>query len=180
MSRIAKTPIAIPKGVQISITPQMVVSVKGPKGEHAVDTLKNVVVTQDANGILVRRHGDASQDRAFHGLYYRLIQSAVVGVTEGYTRQLELSGVGYKADLKGSNLTLNVGFSHTVSFPVPKGITVVTPNPTTIVITGIDKALVGQLAANVRNVAPPEPYKGKGIKYQGEVVRRKVGKATSK
>jgi len=180
MSRIGKVPIKVPSGVQVKISPEMVASIKGPKGEMAIDTKKNVTVKQSGDALHVERHSDEMQDRAFHGLYHRLISSAIEGVTKGYAKELELVGVGYKAELRGKELVLNVGKSHEVRYQPPAGITLASPNPTRVVISGISKQAVGQEAARLRMIAPPEPYKGKGIRYVGEAVRRKVGKSGAK
>lgn len=180
MSRIGKVPIPIPSGVQVRISPEIAVSVKGPKGEVTVATLKNVDCKQTDGKLHVARHSDEQQDRAFHGLYHRLITNAIKGVTLGYTRELELQGVGYRAEMKGKDLVLAVGRSHEVRFPSPAGITLAVPKNTQIIVTGIDKQVVSQTAAQIRGVCPPEPYKGKGIRYLGENVRRKVGKTGAK
>jgi large subunit ribosomal protein L6 len=180
VSRIGKVPIKIPKGVAVTVTPEMVVRIKGPKGEVSIDTKRNVKVGQTDGSLTVERHTDEMQDRAFHGLYHRLISGGIVGVTNGYTKELELVGVGYKADFKGQELVMNVGKSHEVRYRPPTGITVATPNPTRIVVSGVSKQAVGQEAARLRAVAPPEPYKGKGVRYVGEMVRRKVGKSGAK
>lgn len=180
MSRIAKVPIPLPKGVQASISPDMVVNLKGPKGEMKVDTKGNVKVAQAGDSLTVQRHGDEMSHRAFHGLYHRLISAAILGVTQGYVKELDLVGVGYKGELKGKELVLNVGKSHEVRYTPPAGIAIQLTNPTRIVISGVSKQAVGQEAARLRAVAPPEPYKGKGIRYVGEHVRRKVGKTGTK
>ncbi len=180
MSRIGKVPIKIPQGVQVAISPTMDVKVKGPKGELAIETKKNVKVTHKDGSLHIERHSDEMQDRAFHGLYHRLISGAIIGVTEGYTKELELVGVGYKAEVKGKGLALSVGKSHVIQYQPPAGITIGNPNPTRVVITGVNKQTVGQEAARLRAYAPPEPYKGKGIRYVGENVRRKVGKTGAK
>lgn len=176
MSRIAKVPISVPSGVQLSVDPGMVVTIKGPKGELRVNTLKNVTVKEKDGKFLVERHSDENQDRAFHGLYHRLITNAITGVTKGYERALELQGVGYKAEMKGRDLQLTVGWSHTYLYKPGPGIEISVPEPTQIVIKGIDKELVNRTASEIRKVRPPEPYKGKGIRFKGESVRRKVGK----
>jgi large subunit ribosomal protein L6 len=154
----------------------MVVTIKGPKGELRVDTRKHVQVSEKEGKFVVERHSDENQDRAFHGLYHRLITNAIKGVTQGYERALELQGVGYKAELKGRDLQLTVGWSHTFLYKPGAGIDIVVPEQTQIVIKGIDKELVNRTAAEIRRVRPPEPYKGKGIRFKGESVRRKVGK----
>lgn len=180
VSRIGKVPISIPKGVQIALSPDGVASVKGAKGEMKIETLKNVDLRLADGRLIVERHGDEPQERAYHGLYHRLITNAIKGVTIGYNRELELQGVGYRADMQGKTLVLNVGRSHDVRFPTPAGITLTTPKNTQIIVSGIDKQAVSQAAAQIRGVCPPEPYKGKGIRYLGESVRRKVGKTGAK
>lgn len=176
MSRIGKVPIAIPPGVQVIVSPETVVSVKGAKGELTVDTRGNVSVKSVDGALIVERHSDQRQDRAFHGLYHRLITNAIRGVTEGYKKELEVQGVGFKADMAGPELTLTLGWSHPVHYRPPAGVQIETPAPTKIVVSGIDKQAVHQAAAQIRAARPPEPYKGKGVRYLGEIVRRKVGK----
>lgn len=154
----------------------MVVTIKGPKGELVVDTRKNVKVSEQDGKFLVERHSDQGQDRAYHGLYHRLITNAIHGVTEGYQQELELQGVGYKAEMKGPELILTVGLSHTHVYKPRPGVEITVPEPTQVVIKGIDKELVNRTAAEIRQKRPPEPYKGKGIRFKGEPVRRKVGK----
>jgi large subunit ribosomal protein L6 len=179
VSRIAKVPIAPPSGVQMSVS-STIVTIKGPKGQLDVDTRGNVKVSEDGGKFLVERHSDEKQDRAFHGLYHRLITNAITGVSEGYQRELELQGVGYKAEMKGGVLTLIVGRSHPYTHQPGPGIEIMVPEPTKIVIKGIDKELVNRTAAEIRGMRPPEPYKGKGIRFKGENVRRKVGKTGAK
>lgn len=176
MSRIGKVPIPIPEGLQVEISAEMVVSVKGPKGSLTVDTRNRVIVTQEDGTLRLARPGDEKQQRADHGLYHRLITNAIHGVIQGYRRELELVGVGYKAEMQGADLVLNVGRSHQVRITSPEGVKVETPKPTQVLIDGIDKQKVTQAAARIRSVCPPEPYKGKGIRYLGETVKRKVGK----
>lgn len=180
MSRIGKVPIPIPSGVQITISPEMTATVKGPKGEMQVPTLGNVTLKIEDGNLLVLRHSDNQQDRAFHGLYHRLITNAITGVTEGYRKNLEMIGVGYRAEMKGATLVMSVGRSHQEFFEAPAGVAVATPAQTAISVTGIEKEKVHQAAAAIRSICPPEPYKGKGIRYRGEKVRRKVGKASAK
>lgn len=180
MSRIGKVPISVPSGVTVNVTPTKV-AIKGPKGELAVETHGRVDVKLEDNEVLVKRFSDERQARAYHGLYQRLIQNCVIGVTEGFSKELEIQGVGYRAAVQGKKLVLNVGYSHPVEFEPPsKDVKFSTPQPTTVIIEGIDKQVVGQLAAKIRGYRPPEPYKGKGIRYKGEYVRRKVGKASGK
>jgi large subunit ribosomal protein L6 len=178
MSRIGVKPVPIPSGVAVSVK-EGTVTVKGPKGELSVPVSRGFTISvDDAKKLLsVKRPGDARQDRARHGLYRALINNVLVGVSAGFQRNLEIEGVGYNAKVDGKKLTLNIGFANAVSFDVPAGLTIETPKPTQIHIKGADKQLVGQFAANVRKIRPPEPYKGKGIRYEGEVIKRKAGKA---
>ena len=179
MSRIGKQPIPIPSGVTVSVDGSTV-RVKGPKGEM-VQTFRPEMKIAVNDGVLtVERPTESKQDRALHGLTRALLANMVNGVTTGYRKALELVGVGYKAEKRGKNLVLTVGYSHPVEYPEAAGLTITTPAPTQIVIEGIDKQRVGQAAAEIRAVRPPEPYKGKGIRYQGEHVRRKAGKAGAK
>lgn len=175
MSRIGRAPILLPAGVTVDIKGQHV-SVKGPKGELSHTVVDPIVVVQEEGQLQVTRPTDRAPHRSLHGLSRTLVANMVQGVSEGFQRKLELVGVGYRAQVKGRDLELAVGFSHPVLIEAPDGITFECPAPTQIVVSGIDKQLVGQIAANIRKVRPPEPYKGKGIKYDGEVVRRKVGK----
>ena len=175
MSRIGKQPIEVPDGVTVEIKPGMV-SVKGPRGELSQAVSPELKVTQ-ANGTLtVERPTDRGEHRALHGLTRSLIANMVEGVTDGFEKRLEIHGVGYRARLSGNALELSVGYSHPVSVAAPEGIEFELPAPTQIVVRGIDKQLVGEIAARIRRSRPPEPYKGKGIRYAGEHVRRKVGK----
>jgi large subunit ribosomal protein L6 len=178
MSRIGKKPVAVPAGVDVSVNEQTV-KVKGPKGELSLSAHSAMTVAYDAAArtINVSRPDDARQNRALHGLTRALINNMVEGVVKPFEKKLEIQGVGYQATLAGKNLSLQVGFANTIKLPVPAGITCTVPQPTQIIITGIDKGVVGQFAANIRRVRPPEPYKGKGIRYVGEQVRRKAGKA---
>ena len=176
MSRIGKMPIAVPSGVDVTVE-GATIKVKGSKGELS-RTLSDRVSIDLADGTLtVNRVDDSREARALHGLTRALVFNMVTGVAEGYTKSLEIQGVGYRAAMKGSDLELQVGFSHPVVVEAPEGITFEVPEPTKISVVGIDKELVGQTAAVVRKVRPPEPYKGKGIRYVGEYVRRKAGKA---
>jgi large subunit ribosomal protein L6 len=175
MSRIGKKPIEIPDGVSIDAAPGRV-SVKGPKGELSQSLSPRMKVEQADGTLTVERPSDRGPDRALHGLTRSLIANMVEGVTDGYEKRLEIQGVGYRAQLKGKALELAIGYSHPVSVPAPEGIEFEVPQPTEIVVRGIDKQLVGEVAANIRKKRPPEPYKGKGIRYAGEHVRRKVGK----
>ncbi len=176
MSRIGRKPITLPQGVSVEVEPGLV-RVKGPKGalEVAVDPEMKVVVEDGV--VRVERPSDARRHRALHGLTRTLIANAVIGVTEGYTKELEIKGIGYRAKMSGNKLELSVGFSHPVIFEPPEGVKVEVPEPTRIRVSGIDKQQVGQVAANIRAIRPPDAYKGKGIRYVGEVVRLKPGKA---
>ncbi len=176
MSRIGKQPITIPKGVEVTVDGADV-SVKGPKGTLSRTITDRVTVTMGDGEILVERNDDERASRAQHGLFRALIANMVVGVSDGYTKELAIQGVGYRAAMKGSSLELQVGFSHPVVMDPPDGVTIDVPEPTRITVTGIDKEQVGQVAADIRGIKPPEPYKGKGIRYVGEHVRRKAGKA---
>ncbi len=175
MSRIGKKPVAIPAGVSIDVAPGRV-QVNGPKGELSQQLSTDMAVAVDDGVLTVARPTDRAPHRALHGLTRSLIANMVEGVTNGFTKELEIQGVGYRARLQGKSLELSVGYSHTVTIPAPDGIEIEVPQPTQIIIRGIDKQLVGETAARIRRVRPPEPYKGKGIRYAGEHVRRKVGK----
>ena len=175
MSRIGKAPIEVPDKVEVDISAQTV-KVKGPKGELTVPVGRGVEVKQENSSIVVERASDAPQHRAMHGLTRSLLQNAVTGVTDGFTKTLQIQGVGYRGSLQGRDLNLQVGYSHPVTISPREGIDFEMPNPTTIVVRGIDKQRVGQMAAEIRRVRPPEPYKGKGIRYSDEQIRRKVGK----
>jgi large subunit ribosomal protein L6 len=176
MSRIGKMPIAIPSGVEVSVSGQHV-SVKGPRGSLERDFHERVSVSVEDGQAIVSRTDDGRESRALHGLSRALLANMVTGVSEGFRRELEIIGVGYRAAMKGSDLEMQLGFSHSVPFSAPDGITFEVPEQTKIVVSGIDKEQVGQVAANIRKIRPPEPYKGKGIRYSGEHVRRKAGKA---
>jgi large subunit ribosomal protein L6 len=179
MSRIGKKPLPIPKGVAVSVAGQTV-TVKGPKGMLTRTFHPEMMVALEDGHVTVTRPSDARQHRALHGLTRALLHNLVEGVTKGYSRQLELHGVGYKAEPNAKGLRLVVGLSHPVDFPAPAGIALTVENNTQIKVAGIDKELVGQVAAEIRKVRPPEPYKGKGIRYLGEHVRRKAGKTGAK
>jgi large subunit ribosomal protein L6 len=176
MSRIGKQPIELPTSVNVSLSPGRVM-VNGPLGELSQDVPARMKIEQSDGVITVTRPTERGDDRALHGLTRTLIANMVEGVTQGYEKRLEIVGVGYRALLKGTDLELAVGFSHPVSFHAPEGIEFEVPAPNRVVIRGIDKQLVGEVAANVRKVRKPEPYKGKGIRYEGEHVRKKAGKA---
>jgi large subunit ribosomal protein L6 len=175
MSRIGRKPIEIPDSVTVEVKPGHV-SVKGPKGELGQDLSPEMKVEQENGTLTVARPTDRGEHRALHGLTRSLIANMVEGVTEGFEKRLEIQGVGYRAQLKGKALELALGFSHPVSIPAPEGVEFEVPQPTEIVVRGIEKQLVGQVAADIRKRRPPEPYKGKGIRYAGEHVARKVGK----
>src|SRR5262245_37221772 len=175
MSRIGRSPIELPGGVSVSISSGRAM-VNGPLGELVQDVPQRMKVEQADGTITVIRPSDRGEDRALHGLTRTLVANMVEGVTKGFEKRLEIQGVGYRASLRGTALELNVGFSHPVVKDAPAGITYEVPTQTEIVVKGIDKQQVGQIAAEIRKVRPPEPYKGKGIRYQGEYVRRKVGK----
>lgn len=176
MSRIGNSPISLPSGVEVKVNGDTVV-VKGPKGSLTQAVNSAITVVVDDGTVTVSRRDDERQNRALHGLTRALINNMVIGVSEGYTKELTAVGVGYRASLKGNTLELLVGFSHPVNIKTPEGITLEVPEPTKIIVSGIDKQKVGQVAANIRAVRPPEPYKGKGIRYVDEHVRRKAGKA---
>lgn len=175
MSRIGKRPVAIPSGVTAEIA-DGTLTVKGPKGALTLNLRDEISYTLDGDAILVKPANDTKSARAFWGMQRTLVDNLVTGVTEGYTKVLEITGVGYRATAQGKTLRLQLGYSHDVNFPVPEGIEIKTPDNTTVEITGIDKQKVGQVAAEIRRWRKPEPYKGKGIKYRGEYIFRKEGK----
>ena len=179
MSRIGKMPITVPAGVTVTIENNLV-TVKGPKGELNRQINKNMKLTLDNGVITVERPDDEKENRELHGLSRTLINNMVVGVTAGFSKTLEINGVGYRAAKQGNNINFTLGFSHPVIKEPPAGITFEVPAPNQIVVSGPDKELVGAVAAEIRTLRPPEPYKGKGIRYQGEYVRRKIGKAGAK
>jgi large subunit ribosomal protein L6 len=176
MSRVGKMPIPIPSGVAVEAK-GLVVTVKGPKGELSQTIRPEVSVDVTDGQVIVTRKNDAKKSRGFHGLYRNLINNMVIGVSEGYTRNLQINGVGYRAELDGKLLLLNLGFSSQIEFVVPDGITIETDGPNKVTVKGISKELVGKTASEIRSLRPPEPYKGKGIKYDYETIRRKVGKS---
>ncbi len=178
MSRIGRKPIPIGAGDKVSKTAQDV-TVKGPKGELSARVHDDIGFEMKDNQIFFTRKSDEKEVRSLHGLWRALMQNMITGVSEGYSKKLELVGVGYKAEMKGKKLQLTVGYSHAILFGPPDSIKIETPIPTNIVISGIDKQLVGQVAAKIRSFRPPEPYKGKGIKYEGEYIRRKAGKTAA-
>jgi large subunit ribosomal protein L6 len=175
MSRIGRAPIPVPSGVEVTIEPELV-SVNGPKGALSERIPRDITVARDEDHLLVTRPTDRGEHRALHGLVRTLVANMVIGVTDGYEKRLEIQGVGYRAQLKGSDLELALGYSHPVSVVAPAGIEFEVPVPTRVVVRGISKQQVGETAAYIRKQRPPEPYKGKGIRYEGEVVARKVGK----
>ena len=175
MSRIGKMPVSIAKGVEVKQA-NGTLSVKGPKGQLELNVHPDMSVVIDESDIRVERPSDHKDHRALHGLTRSLIANMVTGVTDGFSKTLEIIGVGYRADAKGKGITLNLGFSHVIQYEAANGVTLECPNQTTVVVSGADKQKVGQAAAEIRSFRPPEPYKGKGIRYQGEHVRRKAGK----
>ena len=180
MSRIGRAPISLPNNVEVTLGEGNLVTVKGPKGTLTQKLSEKMTLTQEGNVIHVTRPNDEKENRALHGLTRTLLNNMVVGVTEGYKKELDVNGVGYRVAKEGTNLVMNLGFSHQVIVPEIPGITVEVPGPNKIIIHGCDKQAVGQFAAEVREKRPPEPYKGKGIKYTDEVIRRKVGKTGAK
>ncbi|WP_107670440.1 50S ribosomal protein L6 [Cyanothece sp. BG0011] len=179
MSRIGKKPIPLPNKVTVDIKGQHI-DVKGPKGSLELDLPSQVTVNQDGETVLVERVDDSRVARERHGLFRTLVANMVEGVSKGFEKRLSIQGVGYRAQAQGTKLTLNVGYSKPVEMTMPKGINVAVENNTQVVVSGIDKEIVGNIAAKIRAVRPPEPYKGKGIRYQDEYVRRKAGKAGKK
>ena len=181
MSRIGRMPIAVPAGVSAELDGDNLLTVKGPKGTLSQRTHPNMKINGVSTGeITVARPDDTKHNKSLHGLTRSLVANMVTGVTAGFTKELDINGVGYRAQLQGSNLVLNIGYSHQVTMPQPEGLKIEVPAPNKIVISGSDKQRVGQLAADIREKRPPEPYKGKGIKYSTEVIRRKEGKAGGK
>jgi large subunit ribosomal protein L6 len=179
MSRIGRKSIPVPAGVDITINGQTV-KVKGPKGELSHTLAEPITVERAENELVVKRPNDERRAKELHGLSRTLVANMVVGVTDGYRKTLEISGTGYRVTAKGKDLEFALGFSHPVLVPAPEGITFTVERPTLFHIAGIDKQQVGEVAANIRKIRPPEPYKGKGVRYQGEVIRRKAGKAGKK
>lgn len=178
MSRVGRKPISIVKGVSITKKDDAIL-VKGPKGELSATVHPDITVDVNQSEVLVSRHADDGAHRALHGLWRALIQNMVNGVTQGYSQKLEIVGVGYRAEMRGKKLQLMLGFSHPILFGPPDGIMIEAPTQTSIMVSGIDKQLVGLVAAKIRSFRPPEPYKGKGVKYEGEYIRRKAGKAAA-
>ncbi len=179
MSRIGKVPVTIPKEVKVAIEPSLL-KVEGPKGKLALPIPLGIKIEQKDAVIRVNRVTDTKQNRANHGTILRILENMIAGVTKGHKKELEIQGVGFRAQMKGDVLVLNVGFSHPVEYKIPKEVKVSAPTQTSLVIEGPDKFLVGQVAANIRDIKPTEPYKGKGIRYLGEIVRRKQGKSVTK
>lgn len=179
MSRIGKKIVSIPKGVVITQS-EGIFKAKGPKGELSMKVHPAMKVVVEGDELKVERPDDAKENKSLHGLTRALIQNIIDGITTGYTKTLDFVGVGYRTELKGANLLINIGYSHPIYFLPPEGVTFATPTPTQIVISGIDKQLVGLVAAKIRSIRPPEPYKGKGIKYSNETILRKAGKTAGK
>ena len=180
MSRIGKMAITVPAGVEVTIAEGNVVTVKGPKGTLNSTFHHAMIIKQEGNVITVSRPDESHENKSLHGLTRTLLNNMVVGVDKGFTKELEVNGVGYRASKEGNKLVLNIGYSHPVNMEEPEGVTVEVPSPNKVIVTGTDKQKVGQFAANIRSKRPPEPYKGKGIKYATEVIRRKEGKAGGK
>ena len=180
MSRIGRMPIAVPAGVTVSVAEGNVVTVKGPKGELTKALRPEMIITVEDNTVTVARPSDDKLHRSLHGLTRTLVHNMILGVTEGFKKELDVNGIGYRVSKEGKNLVMNLGFSHQVIVPEIEGINIEVPGPNKIIVNGCDKQAVGQFAAEIREKRPPEPYKGKGIKYVDEVVRRKVGKTGAK
>lgn len=176
MSRIGRLPVTLPQGVAISVSPDNFVTVKGPKGELTQQMHKNVTINVEGNTVTVTRPDDNKFNRSLHGLTRALINNMVIGVSTGFEKKLDIVGVGYRAQMQGTKLVLALAYSHPVEFPQPAGITFEVPTPTKISVKGIDKQIVGEIASQIRGMRPPEPYKGKGVRYENEFVRRKEGK----
>ena len=180
MSRIGRAPITVPAGVDVSISESNAVTVKGPKGTLARTLHADMIIEREGNVIYVKRPPEDKQHKSLHGLTRTLLNNMVVGVTDGFKRELEINGVGYRAAMQGKKIALTLGFSHPMEMDPPEGITIEVPAPNRIVVSGSDKQMVGETAANIRKIRPPEPYKGKGIKYADERIRRKEGKSGAK
>lgn len=176
MSRIGRLPIAIPKGVSVDVSGRQV-TVTGPKGELSETLRPEVSVAVAEEQVVVQRTSESKKARGFHGLYRQLVYNMVVGVSDGFSQALLINGVGYRAEVQGQSVLLNLGFSNPVEFRLPDGVTVETDGPNRVVVKGISKQLVGKVASEIRGIRPPEPYKGKGVKYENEYIRRKVGKS---
>ena len=180
MSRIGRMPISVPNGVEVKINPENEVIVKGPKGTLTKKLHKDMIIKQDNGAIVIERPSEVKEHRSLHGLTRTLLANMVTGVTDGYQKTLEINGVGYRAQKQGNKIVLNLGYSHPVEFEDTADYKLEVPNPNTIVVSGIDKQIVGEIAAKIREKRLPEPYKGKGIKYADEVIRRKEGKTGAK
>ena len=180
MSRIGKKPVIIPANVTVTVADENVVTVKGPKGTLTSTFHQNMIIKQEGAVLTVSRPDDQHEHKSLHGLTRTLLSNMVVGVSKGFTKELEINGVGYRASKEGNKLVLNIGYSHPVNMEEPEGVTVEVPSPNKVIVNGIDKQKVGQFAAEIREKRPPEPYKGKGIKYVDEVIRRKAGKTGGK
>ena len=180
MSRIGNKVIALPAGVSVNVAEGNFVTVKGPKGELSFKFHNDMEICVEATQIVVKRPNDTKESKTFHGTTRAVLNNMVVGVSEGFKKQLDINGVGYRAALNGKTLVVSAGYSHTCDMPIPEGITVELPKNTTIIISGVDKQVVGQFAAEIRELRKPEPYKGKGIKYSTETIRRKEGKTAKK
>ena len=180
MSRVGKAPVFFEKEVQVNISPENLVTIKGAKTSQSVQVKPSITVKVEDNSIVLTRANDEPQNRAFHGLYRALIQNAVTGVTKGWSKSLELNGVGYRSSVSGKKLELNLGYSHPITYNIPDGIEVKVDKQTKVIISGADRGLVGQVAAKIRDYRPPEPYLGKGVKYSDEHIRRKAGKSAGK
>lgn len=179
MSRIGKLPVEVPGGVNVSVT-DTTITAEGPKGRLVQDYRNEVQIVVDGNQVVVTRKNDSKPARSYHGLYRQLVQNMVTGVSAGYTKKLVVNGVGYRAEVNGSVLTLNLGYSTQIEYLIPEGIDIVCETPTLIAVSGISKERVGQVSAEIRSLRKPEPYKGKGIRYADEQIRRKVGKSGAK
>ena len=180
MSRIGRMPITVPAGVTVTITEDNFATVKGPKGELKKQLHGDMIIKQENGTIEVQRPSEIKKHKALHGLTRTLLNNMVIGVTDGFKKELEINGVGYRAQMQGKTLVMNLGYSHNVEMNAPEGVTIEVPNPNSIIISGSDNQVVGQFAAEVREKRPPEPYKGKGIKYIDERIIRKEGKAGKK
>ncbi len=180
MSRVGNAPIMVPAGVTIDVSPENVVTVKGPKGELTQEVKASIKLNVEDNQVTFERETESKENKSFHGLFRSLINNMVVGVSEGFVKELEIVGVGYRADKQGDTLKLDLGYSHPIMVKDPEGVTSETPSQTSIIIKGIDKQAVGNYAAIIRAYRKPEPYKGKGVRYKDEYVRRKEGKAGAK
>ena len=176
MSRIGRKPITVPAGVEVTLDGSTV-TVKGPKGTLSGTFNKNMTIAMDGDAVVVTRPNDEKENRSLHGLTRTLIANMIEGVSNGYSKTLDIVGIGYRASMQGKDVVLSVGYSHTVTIKAPEGITITCPSPNQIIVSGADKQVVGQIAAEIRGVRPPEPYKGKGIKYKEETIRRKEGKS---